>query len=469
MEDQRDGDPAIRITLRTLDNRRPRLRHMLRAIAMKTPLAPTRIALARLACRWPWLLVAAMSAALSQDPAGAVDSFVPPQGHPQPYLQRAQAEPQTQEAVTVSVAALRPEESQAVFGLPLARRGVQPVWIRIDNRGARSWRFMPVFLDRDYFSPHEVAWMFRTKGASNAAIRALLTDRAIPLAVPPGTTTSGYVYTNLTAGFKVINIEMVGDHAHLQFDFAHEQPGGRFDFRSLDPARLYAAARLRDVTLPELRAALQALPCCTTDKTGGRRGDPLNLVMVGDERDLLAALVRGGWDFTDALGARSTERMVSAFVLRGSYRNAPVSSLYFEGRPQDFAIQRSRSTVSQRNHLRLWMTPLRLDGQPVWAGQISRDIGVRLSERSPTFTTHAIDPDVDEARDYLLEDLLQSGAVQRYGLVGGVGAASASQPKANLTGDPYYTDGLRLVVFPSRRSVALNDVDLLPWENAPAR
>jgi len=422
-----------------------------------------------LARRWPWLLAVALGMASAQDPADTPTAISPPPGQPQPFLQRAHPAPQTQEDVTVTVAALRPEESLAVFGLPLAQRGVQPVWVRIDNRGTRNWRFMPVFLDRDYFSPHEVAWMFRTRADGNLALRSLLAERAMPLTVPAGRTTSGYVFTNLTLGFKLVNIELVGDHAQLQFDFAHEQPDGRFDFRSIDPARLYPTDRWRDVSLAGLHTALQALPCCTTDKTAGRRGDPLNLVMVGEERDLLAALVRGGWDFTDALDARSTERMVSAFALRGSYRNAPVSSLYFEGRAQDFAMQRARRTVSQRNHLRLWLTPLRVDGQPVWVGQISRDIGVRLTRQSPTFTTHAIDPDVDEARDYLLEDLLQSGAVRRYGLAGGVGAASVEHPRTNLTGDPYYTDGLRLVVFPSRGSVPLNDVELLPWEGAPAR
>lgn len=413
---------------------------------------------------WPWLLPALLGMALAQQPAGTEAPGAPPPDHPQPYLQRAQAEAQTQEDVTVSVAALRPEDSLAVFGLPLAKQGVQPVWVRIENRGSRAWRFMPVFLDRDYFSPHEVAWMFHAKDAAPAGARSLLASRAMPLTVAPHSVTSGYVYTNQTLGFKVINVELVGDHAHLQFDFAHEQPGGRFDFRSLDPARSQPTAPLRNLTRPELRALLESLPCCTTDKAGTHTGDPLNIVMVGGERDLLASLVRAGWDFTDALGARSTEHMVSAFVLRGRYRNAPVSSLYFQGRAQDFAMQRSRNTVSQRNHLRLWMTSLLLEGQPVWIGQISRDIGVRLTDRSPTFTTHAIDPDVDEARDYLIEDLLRSGVVLRYGLVRGVGAASADQPRRNLTGDPYYTDGLRLIVFPSRQNIPLNDVELLPWE-----
>ena len=40
---------------------------------------------------------------------------------------------------------------------------------------------------------------------------------------------------------------------------------------------------------------------------------------------------------------------------------------------------------------------MRYHGKPVWVGQISRDIGSRLTIHSPTLTTHKIDPDVDEA------------------------------------------------------------------------
>jgi hypothetical protein len=79
------------------------------------------------------------------------------------------------------------------------------------------------------------------------------------------------------------------------------------------------------------------------------------------------------------------------------YPYAPVSDLYMFGRAQDLALQKARDNVHQRNHLRLWLSPLRLDGKQVWVGQISRDIGSRVTIHTPTFTTHKIDPDVDEA------------------------------------------------------------------------
>ena len=59
----------------------------------------------------------------------------------------------------------------------------------------------------------------------------------------------------------------------------------------------------------------------------------------------------------------------------------------------------------ERNHLRLWLTQYRYRDSLVWLGQISRDIGVKFTLKSPTISTHVIDPDVDEARRYLIEDL----------------------------------------------------------------
>ena len=124
-----------------------------------------------------------------------------------------------------------------------------------------------------------------------------------------------------------------------------------------------------------------------------------------------------------------------------------MSPLYLSGRSQDFALQKARKTINQRLHLRLWITPLRFRGSPVWIGQISRDIGVRITLKTWNLTTHKIDPDIDDARDYLLDDLLESGRVSLVGYVPGVGVAQATEPRRNLTGDPYLTDGLRAVAM----------------------
>jgi hypothetical protein len=58
-----------------------------------------------------------------------------------------------------------------------------------------------------------------------------------------------------------------------------------------------------------------------------------------------------------------------------------------------------------------------------------------------------------------------SGFVERYGYIEGVGAAPVSAQRTNLTGDPYYTDGLRAVVFLSNQATPMGAIERLPWEN----
>ena len=96
------------------------------------------------------------------------------------------------------------------------------------------------------------------------------------------------------------------------------------------------------------------------------------------------------------------------------------------------------------------MTNIRFRGKPVWIGQISRDIGVRFTPKTWNLTTHQIDPNVDEARDYVLDDLLASRRVARLGFVPGVQPALVTAPRRNLTGDPYFTDGMRAFAILSR-------------------
>ena len=169
--------------------------------------------------------------------------------------------------------------------------------------------------------------------------------------------------------------------------------------------------------------------------------------------------MRAGWDETEVTyGASAVKTAVSA-VMGGRYRYSPVSALYVFGRAQDVALQRARDSIHERNHLRLWISPLRYEGKPVWIGQISRDIGVRFTTR--TITTHKIDPDVDETREFLLEDLAYTQSLIRFAYVGGVGAAPYEEPRGNLTGDPYFTDGQRIVMWLSSEPTPLNKVERL--------
>jgi hypothetical protein len=83
--------------------------------------------------------------------------------------------------------------------------------------------------------------------------------------------------------------------------------------------------------------------------------------------------------------------------------------------------------------------------------------------------TLKIDPDLDEAREQLLQDLFFSQGLLKFGYVGGVGSATMLKPRKNLRGDPYFTDGYRMVVWLSGRAVSLQDVEFVEWEIPPER
>jgi hypothetical protein len=98
-------------------------------------------------------------------------------------------------------------------------------------------------------------------------------------------------------------------------------------------------------------------------------------------------------------------------------------------------------------------------------GQISRDIGVRLTAK--TLTTHKIDAEVDETRWYLMQDLFFSESLHSFNFVPGVGVSTWNNPRTNYTGDPYVTDGLRAVLWLSSAPVTYHRV-VTRWPKAAA-
>ena len=322
---------------------------------------------------------------------------------------------------------------------------------------------MLLSIDPDYFTPSEIAWKFRGQGEmSFDDMMDLFMERHIPVLIQPRSTVSGYVYTNLDPGAKAFAVELIGEQDIRSFEFVQVVPGFEADFMRVDFHKLYESGEVQDLDLEGLRKYLEDLPCCVLGGDLETLGDPLNLVFVGDGRHMLATLVRNGWDLTETMRRDTAWRTAASSVFGSHYRTSPVSPLYLFGRPQDFALQKARHTVNQRNHLRLWLAPVTLNGQNVWAGQISRDIGVRFS--SKTFVTHKIDPVVDEARLYITLDIAASESLYALGYVKGVGYSDQESPRFNYTKDPYYTDGLRVVLILGEERNPLDNLDFLPWE-----
>lgn len=381
------------------------------------------------------------------------------------FRQRVQT--QEKNGIRVSAGVPSASESEELFGKPLYKQGIQPVWLKIENDRDQPITFLPVGVDPAYFTPHEVASLQQAESTSNL-VRDFFVEQRMILNIDPGEEHSGFLFTKLDEGTKAFNVDIAGA-ANQQFDtftFFIQVPGLNIDHYSIDFKNLYPADQwvdLDDTAKDDLMALIEGFECCVTDKGGNNYGDPLNLVLIGHPLDIYTTFIRAGWDETETITRASTWKTVRSFLSGGEYRYSPISSLYVFGRPQDVAFQKARDNIHERNHLRLWMSRLSYQGIPIWIGQISRDIGVRFTKK--TITTHKIDPNVDETREYLLEDLVYAQTLKKMGYVGGVGAVPMDQPKGNLTGDPWFSDGYRLVLWVSSRPTPFSALSPIGWRN----
>lgn len=377
-----------------------------------------------------------------------------------------QIQSRTLEQVTVSAWILPDAEAQRRYGADLASRGLQAVWLRAENASPREMWLLAAYLDPDYFTADEAAFLFRNSMPRSEfeAFRQRFRDLRMRARLQPGFAYEGHVLVPRSEGGRYVQVTLNGGGHVLRFGFALRTPDGHFDYEKLDPRSVYAGTALPDLNLTQLRERLGELPCCVSDAGGGSAGDPVNIVMVGPTSTMMAALSECGWSFTHRIDPRTVGREIAAAVAGARYANAPVSSLYLFQRPQDLAFQRARHTIVQRNHMRLWLAPYTVEGRSVWVGQVSRDIGVKLTPHSPTLTTHVIDPLVDEARQFVLESLLLHYRIERLGFIRGVGEAPHDHPRTNLTGDPYFTDGIRLVAFLADEPVPAEKVASLDWD-----
>ena len=203
----------------------------------------------------------------------------------------------------------------------------------------------------------------------------------------PGATVSGFVLTNLDEGVKAVDVDLIARGDAKNFTFMAVDPVFKATRLRVDFDKLYSDDELIHVDdEDEFRALLEQLPCCVTDADNEENGDPLNLVLVGERGDIMAALARRQWHPTEVIWSRSLWRTLRSFFAGSRYRYSPISPLYLYGRPQDGAAQKARATIHERNHARFWLSPNPLQGrgsrpwadQPRHRGQVHAQVADHL-------------------------------------------------------------------------------------------
>ena len=222
-----------------------------------------------------------------------------------PFLDRAVVKEDDDVRVTVAVPTA--EESEQVFGVPLAKKDIQPVWVDVQNKDDLPYFFLQLSLDSDYYSPLEAAYKSHYSTAPRLIAYGVFSIFFLPLLllvpfdyvhtvsvnermdtvfqeqamgnilIPPGQDNAGFVFTNLDEGTKKVFIELHGEK-NKKFTFFIKIPGFQTDYHKVEFDTLYPKEDIHSYDEDDLQKVLEDLPCCTENEDGTEKGDPLNLV-----------------------------------------------------------------------------------------------------------------------------------------------------------------------------------------------
>jgi hypothetical protein len=153
------------------------------------------------------------------------------------------------------------------------------------------------------------------------------------------------------------------------------------------------------------------IPRRITDKAGNL-GDMVNFLIIGNEEQMKKVFSSAGWVKVDADVNSTILNGFIASMSKEAYLTMPMSPLYLFDRHQDYGWAHAEpiAVVASRNHLRVWKAPFTVDGQMLWIGAATHDIGFEKDQRNNGIT-HKIDPNIDLERDYVKKSLSSTGLV----------------------------------------------------------
>jgi LssY C-terminus len=193
-----------------------------------------------------------------------------------------------------------------------------------------------------------------------------------------------------------------------------------------------------------LRKNLDALPRRVNDEYQNL-GDMVNFVLIGSQQQVQSALEAASWHVADTdVGVAALKAVLETYQKK-DYLAMPMSRLMLFGRYQDYGYEQAEpiAVVASRHHFRIWKAPFTHNGQAVWVGAGTHDIGFERDQRNGK-VTHKIDPAVDGERDNIGSSLQNAGQAKTvsYYL-----PSNPVRDARNATGGDYHSDGRVLVVF----------------------
>jgi len=209
------------------------------------------------------------------------------------------------------------------------------------------------------------------------------------------------------------------------------------------PATAAAKAEVKVPPFPQ--KLIDSIPRRVSDPAGAP-GDRVNFILIGSQEEVQSALKAAGWVVVDRTNQDAVLSGLLSSLSKQAYVTMPMSELRLYGRAQDFGYAQADPlrVVASRHHFRLWKAPFDLEGQIVWVGAGTHDIGFDRDQRTKNGITHKIDSNTDGERDYIRDSLMQTGTVVKTDYMT---PADPVLKAKTATGSEFTSDGRTLLVY----------------------
>ncbi len=183
--------------------------------------------------------------------------------------------------------------------------------------------------------------------------------------------------------------------------------------RLTDPLQVRPPVPCDDATPASTHVQLPPLAPHAAAQDGTGRGDPINLVIVGNDEGVARAFAAADWQLVHRSTLPHLARGVWDDLLGHRNDRAPVSHAYYGGRLEDVAFERASPSARVRHHVRLWKLEPATPGDTLWVCAALEDVGLLV--HPPHAPTHRIDARIDLEREVVVRELLAGGGARLDG------------------------------------------------------
>lgn len=171
--------------------------------------------------------------------------------------------------------------------------------------------------------------------------------------------------------------------------------------------------------------------------------EPINIIIVGTEKELDKSFESSGWFKADPANLSSYAKLLNAVIFRKEYFQAPGTPSFWNAIPNNISFSKpiTQKSFSFKYHVHFWPTVFVTEKQiQIWVGTVHFD--KELKKTKFLLPIHTIDPAVDKQREFLKNDLEKNKMTTR------IDEFQIVEPTLGKNViDPFFTDGKAYVIF----------------------